>query len=171
MRTNKRAKAIRDMRKENCEADKIPSDKRTLFKSKNETIRDIRRENYDAEKIFMDMRTEVCYKPIITGNTFSSNYIEYESNGDKGKTLLIEDYLNKIKPYLIDLINYLKTQGEWIMGSWIIDNGTYFYSSKDSKENPTIYSKSDNTEILIGNETDEIIKELFDSLLQRYKKN
>ena len=31
---------------------------------------------------------------------------------DKGKTLLIEDYLNKIKLYLINLINYLKTQGE-----------------------------------------------------------
>ena len=35
-----------------------------------------------------------------------------------------------------------------------------FYSSKDSKETHTMHSKSDNIEILIGNETDEIIEEL-----------
>ena len=29
------------------------------------------------------------YKPIRTGNAFSSNYIKYESNGDKDKTLSI----------------------------------------------------------------------------------
>ena len=31
-------------------------------------------------------------------------------------------------------------------------------------------SKSDNIEIMIGNETNEIIEELFDSLLQKYQK-
>ena len=31
-------------------------------------------------------------------------------------------------------------------------------------------TKSDNIEILVGDETDEIIKELFDSLLQKYQK-
>ena len=30
------------------------------------------------------------------GNAFSSNYIEYKSNGDKDKTLSIKDYLDKI---------------------------------------------------------------------------
>ena len=34
----------------------------------------------------------------------------------------------------------------------------------------TSYSWSDNIEIMIGNEADEIIQELFDSLLQRYQK-
>ena len=45
-----------------------------------------------------------------------------------------------------------------------------FCSSKDSKETRTIHTKSDNIEFLIGNETDEIIKELFESLLQIIKK-
>ena len=45
-------------------------------------------------------------------NTFDDNYIEYESNGIKDKTLLIEEYLDKIRPYLSDIINYHKTQGE-----------------------------------------------------------
>ena len=32
-----------------------------------------------------------------------------------------------------------------------------------------MYTKSDGIEIMIGNETDEIIEELFDFLLQRYQ--
>ena len=43
-------------------------------------------------------------------------------------------------------------------------------SSKDSNEMRTMHSNSDIIEILKGNEVDEIIKELFDSLLQKYKK-
>ena len=45
-----------------------------------------------------------------------------------------------------------------------------FFSSKDSEEIRTMHSKSDNIEILIGNETDEIIEDVFDSLLKRYQK-
>ena len=40
-------------------------------------------------------------------------------------------------------------------------------SSKDSDETRTMHTKSNNIEIMIGNETDEIIRELFQSLLQR----
>ena len=47
------------------------------------------------------------------GNAFSSNYIEYKSNGDKDKTLSIKDYLDEIKTYLSDIINDHKIQGEW----------------------------------------------------------
>ena len=43
-------------------------------------------------------------------------------------------------------------------------------SSKDSDETRTMHSKRNIIEILIGNETDEITEELFDSLLQEYKK-
>ena len=38
-------------------------------------------------------------------------------------------------------------------------------SSKNSNETRTMHSKSNNIEILIGNETDEIIEERFDSLV------
>ena len=45
-----------------------------------------------------------------------------------------------------------------------------FVSSKDdSDEIRTMHTKSDNTYILMGYETDEIIEELFKSLLQRYQ--
>ena len=35
--------------------------------------------------------------------------MEYESNGDRNKTLSVEEYFNKINPYLKDIINNLKT--------------------------------------------------------------
>ena len=44
-----------------------------------------------------------------------------------------------------------------------------FVYSKDFKEN-RMYTNSDNKDIFIGSETDEIIEELFDSLLERYQK-
>ena len=42
-------------------------------------------------------------------------------------------------------------------------------SSKDSDDTRTMQKRSD--KIMIGNETDKIISELFESLLQRYWKN
>ena len=52
-----------------------------------------------------------------------------------------------------------------------VNNGNQFFSSKDSEETHTMYTKSRNIEIMIGNKTDEIIEKLFDSLLQNYCKN
>ena len=49
-----------------------------------------------------------------------------------------------------------------------INNGNYFIFSKDSNEVRTMHTTSDNIEIMIGNETDENIEELFESLLQKY---
>ena len=46
---------------------------------------------------------------------------------------------------------------------------TNFISHKDYSETRTMHTKSDNIEILMSSETDEIIKELFKSLLQRYQ--
>ena len=53
------------------------------------------------------------YKPIITKGACNNSYIQYESRGDKGKDLSIEEYLDIIKPYLNDIINDHKTQEKW----------------------------------------------------------
>ena len=45
-----------------------------------------------------------------------------------------------------------------------------FISSEDSDETRTMHAKSGNIEILIGNEINESIEQLFNSLLQRYQK-
>ena len=44
-----------------------------------------------------------------------------------------------------------------------------FMSCQDSQETRTMHTKSHNVEIMMGNETDDIIKDLFESLLQRYQ--
>ena len=44
-----------------------------------------------------------------------------------------------------------------------------FISSRDSDEACTMHTKSDNIEIMMDSETDEIIEELFKSLWQRYQ--
>ena len=46
-----------------------------------------------------------------------------------------------------------------------------FIYLKDSKETRTMYTKSRNIEIMMGNETNDIIGELRESLLQKYKKD
>ena len=89
-----------------------------------------------------------------------------------------------IRSYLRDIINDHKTQGKWKVhsGNAVIDYKTQgewkiqlsmainFISSKDSDESRTMYTKSNNMQIMMGNETDEIIEKLFKSLLKNIKK-
>ena len=53
------------------------------------------------------LKIENYYQPVGVNNFWSNNYIEYENNGDRNKILSVEDYLNKIRPYLKDIINDL----------------------------------------------------------------
>ena len=73
-----------------------------------------------------------------------------------------------IKSYLRDMINDHKSQSEWKIQLTMQIN---FISSKDSEETCTMHTKSHNIEIMMGNETDEIIEKLFESLLQNYQKD
>ena len=50
-------------------------------------------------------------------------------------------------------------------------NSVNFISSKDSNETRTMHTKRHNIEIMMGGETDEIIKKLFEYLLQNYHKD
>ena len=71
-----------------------------------------------------------------------------------------------IRPHLRDITNDHKAQGEWKIQLTMIIN---FISSRDSDEIRTMYTKSNDIEIIMGNVTDEIIEELFESLLQKYQ--
>ena len=109
---------------------------------------------------------EDYYKPMETNNTFNRNYIEYENKGDKNKTLSIKEYFNMVRPYLRDIINDYKSQGEWKIQLTMINN---FISSKDYDEIRTMRAKSNNIKIMMGNETYEIIENLLEFLLQKYQ--
>ena len=121
----------------------------------------------DVRNLFDLSIDEDYYKPIRTNDAFNNNYIEYESIGDKDKTLTIKEYRDMIGPYLSDKINDHKTQGEWKIQLTITIN---FISSKDSDETRIMHIKNLITEIMMGSETDEIIEELFESLLQGHQK-
>ena len=102
------------------------------------------------------------YKPIKINKAFNNNYIEYQSNGDKDKTISIEEYLDATKPYLSNMKNN-HNQGEWKIQLSLIVNFVPF-------ETRIMYTDSDNIDIMIGSETDEIIEKLFESLLEIYQK-
>ena len=139
-------------------------DLRNLFQLKKEiddtTVKDIRnlyglkKENKAIKnRIIRDFRNlfehqeEDYYKPVRVGDFWSNNYIEYESKGDRNKTLSVEECLNKIRPYLKDIINNLKKSSTWKIQVKI---ATDFISSKDNDEKHVIHSRSDNIENMIN---------------------
>ena len=87
-----------------------------------------------------------------------------------------------IRPYLRDMINNLKVSiklktpsgeiiGDYTFGEWKIQLiiQIIFICSLDTGEIRTMDSKSDNIEIMMGSETDDIIDELLKFFLQRYQ--
>ena len=108
-------------------------------------------------------------KPIKVNTAFNNNYIKCESKGDKDKILTLNEYLNMIRPYLVDMINDHKNKGEWKIQLTAIIN---FISTKpDSDEACIMHTKSNNIEIMTGIDINEVIEEIFRSLLQRYQEN
>ena len=84
--------------------------------------------------------------------------------GYKDKVLSIEEYLQEIKPNLADIINEHKNKDEWKIQ---ISMSLNFVSSKNSNKVRTMYTKSNNANVFIGNTADGIIKEIFESTLKR----
>ena len=107
------------------------------------------------------------YKPTIVKSGYDNNYIEYRSEGDK--LLTIEEYLNLIEPYLRELINDHKNKGEWKIQLTAQIN--FISLRPGSNETRVMHTRSVNEEFMNGSDIDEIIKELFKSLIQRYQEN
>ena len=107
------------------------------------------------------------YKSAIVKSGYNNNYIEYRSEGDK--LLTIEEYLHLIEPYLRELINDHKNKGEWKIQLTAQIN--FISLRPGSDETHVMHTRSVNEELMNGSDTDEIIKELFKSLLQRYQEN
>ena len=109
------------------------------------------------------MILEIIYKPTLAKSGYNDNYIEYRSEGHE--ILTFEEYLDLIEPYLRELINDQKSKLEWKIQLTAQIN---FISLKPgSDETRVMHTRSVNEEFMNGSDTDEIIKELFKSLLQR----
>ena len=84
----------------------------------------------------------------------------------RNKTLSTKEYLNKIRPYLKDVINDPKKSDTWKIQLTIAIN---FIFSKDTEEEQVMHSKSYNIEIMNNDKVDKVMEELFQSLLSRYQ--
>ena len=119
----------------------------------------------NIQDLFRSSIDEDYYKPTLVKSGYNNNYAQYESKGDK--ILTVKEYLGLIEPYLVNMINDYKSRGEWKIQLTAEIN---FISLKpDSNETPIMHTKSDNTEIMTGSDTNEVIEELFKSFLQRYQ--
>ena len=123
------------MKSLSLEEGNIIKDIRNLFRLK-------RKLNYTT----IEHEEKNCYRPIRVSNFWSNNYIEYESNGDRNKILSAEEYLNKISPYLKDIINNLKKYDTWKIQ---LTKRNDCISSIDNDEEHVMHSKSDSIEIMI----------------------
>ena len=72
---------------------------------KDRKIRDIRR--------LFEQVEEDYYKPKRVNNFWNNNYIEYDSNEDKNGMLSLDRYINKIEPYLRNIIIDLQSSYTW----------------------------------------------------------
>ena len=91
----------------------------------------------DIPILFGETSEEDFYKPIFLKSSHKGNYKYFESNGDKEKILSVKQYLNKIAPYLYDLINdHRIARRVWKIQ---INMHVNFIPSRDTGETRTYY--------------------------------
>ena len=83
-------------------------DIKNLFRLEKESKAVTERILGNITNIFEYEQEENYYKPLRVSNFWSNNYIEHKSNSDRNKTLPVEENLDRISPYLKDIINNLK---------------------------------------------------------------
>ena len=117
-------------------------DIRNLFRLEKEVkgIKDIVLRN--IKNLFeYEKEEENYYKPVRVNNFWSNNYTEYKSNGNKNKILSVEEYLDKIRSYLRDIVNDLKQSDTWKIQLTITIN--LISAKDDNDEEHVMDSKSD----------------------------
>ena len=103
------------------------------------------------------------YKTKLVSTVFKNN-LQYQTSS---KLLPPTKYLEEIEPNLIRLINKHKNDNckiQSIMKLIFIPVGNY-------NDKRSLYVKTKKFEIMMGSDTDEIVKELFDSLIQKYEES
>ena len=134
------------------EENKITNDIRNLSNTRNsnKAIKDIILR--DIKNLY-EHEEESYHKPVRVNNFWINNYIEYESNSDRNRTISVVEYLNKIRLYLKDIITNLKKSNTWKIQLTIADNSIF---SIDNDEEHVMLLQNDNIGIMI-NEADKVI--------------
>ena len=80
--------------------------------------------------------------------------------------LALDEYLNKTKPYLRNIIIDLRNSDTWKICLTIAIN---FVSWKGTKEEPVMHSNRDNIRFTSYNDANEVVNDLFESLREKYQ--
>ena len=121
----------------------------------------------DIKDLFKPSIDKDYYKPVLIKSGHNNNFVQYESKGDRISS--IREYLALIEKYLKKLINQYKKEGEWKIQ--LIAEINFISLKPGSDERCVMYTRSDNEEFMIGDDTNEVIKSLFESFLQRFEEN
>ena len=84
----------------------------------------------------------------------------------RNRNLSIKEYLDKIKPYLKDIIKDIQISDTWKIKLTIV---IHFISFKDIDKQHVMHLESHNTEVMAYDKAEEFIKELFESLLSKHQ--
>ena len=109
---------------------------------------------------------EDYYKPKRVSNFWKNNYIEYESNGDQNGNLSLDEYLNKIKPYMRNIIVDFQNSDTWKIQVTIATNFIYL---KEAEEECVMHSRSDSIKLTSYNDVNKVDDERSESLRSRYQ--
>ena len=117
----------------------------------------------DIEYIFGDL--DDYYKPVLAKESFNGNYQLYTCRGDKNRDMFIDTYLDKVKPYLLALIDEKKVTEKKIQ----LDIGINLVHTTKPNDRITFYVKTDNVTCLPSDNTEEILDLLIASFYEKYK--
>ena len=98
------------------------------------------------------------FEPKRVNNFWNNSYIECESNGDKNRNLLLDEYLKKIETYLRNIIINLQNSDTWKTQLTIAIN---LIASKDTEEERVMHLSSDNIKFTSYSEVNDVIEKLF----------
>ena len=113
---------------------------------------------------------EYC-KPILVKTFNKDGYKEYESKGNITKSLSLEEYIQKITPYLKELIDIHKNDSNNFKKWKIQINGRIKnVSIENSSDVRTSYVWSKNKEIRSEYDTNDIIENTLESFFNNYQK-
>ena len=118
----------------------------------------------DIKPLFNYFILEDYYEPELINSAFEKNYERYPMNGDKIKELSLIDYLNMVRPNVNKLIIKKKTNERKVQ-LLIPIVFLNFITNKLAKK----IVNGDNIVIIPTDDSNEIIKELCNSLLHRYQ--
>ena len=115
----------------------------------------------DLEYTFGDL--DDYYKPILAKESFNGNYQMFTCRGDEDRNMDISKYLDKVRPYLRDLINEKKISDQKIQLDMAIN-----LRHLTKNDRITFYVKSKNIVCLPSDNSEDILEQLFNSLQNYY---